>query len=625
MKLPINNIIRHEVSNSKHTKYNKNIPVPTVQNLFNLRSCTSTFYQSVFGDLANYGLSWAVLTGTVASTPKESWVFTKPSSSWSASKIYDSDPHIDMKSSNQVDQVTDYTNECNESKHIATYKSGKQDDQGVSLFLDMVTNEQIDSFEKVNDEGSKQTMFNVKPSNVPVGPDGSIGLHCLKTKTITTDFDLITYDPKIPSTWNRLCPGHTEGINQNEIDGSDSDTSCQLKETALPCFNLTRDYTIEQEGFEDWSWLDDISAVGTTGRRPYDTIVRDNLPMNTFSDNAEDNLTQEESEYLSKIWDESMEITTDYLQEEHLMSHEVSNNYATQLRVKQRMKWWYGLSGSESYTSKNDLKSLTQLEERMDRLLWKHNWFSSLAEARQALQHGHIKILRKRDIDSYMLKMNLSKDGKWGSNIDPQGPNTAYPELLTLGKQAKPSTLVNKGDFIYWKASKINSFWNKRSVATSSSNKSTWSGLNNNNVKSADWKSIISQGQYNDNSRIFDSNQNYMDTKYSTGVMNYNFPVSVHLINPEGVPEELSKFNESHDDNVVSSQLEVFTFTSPGLSLFIPSNDCESLLRMEVPSKSKFQVPLSSDILVNHHQYPYSQRSYKTMCSDLVLLPQSLI
>ena len=123
-----------------------------------------------------------------------------------------------------------------------------------------------------------------------------------------------------------------------------------------------------------------------------------------------------------------------------------------------------------------------------------------------------------------------------------------------------------------------------------------------------------------------------MDTKYSTGVMNYNFPVSVHLINPGGVceastilSEELSKFNQSHDDNVVSSQLEVFTFMSPGLSLFIPSNDCESLLRMEVPSKSKFQVPLSSDILVNHHQYPYSQRSYKTMCSDLVLLPQSLI
>ena len=577
--------------NSKHTKYDKNVSVATVQNLFTLRSCTSSFYQSVFGDLANYGLSWAVLTGTVASTPKESWVFTKPSSSWSTST-----------------NKTDYINECNESKDIETYqkyKLGKQDDQGVSLFLDMVTNEQIDSSEKVNDEGGKQTMFNVKPSNVPVGPDGSIGLHCLKTKTITTDFDLITYDPNMPSTWNRL--------NQNKIDDSDGDTSCQLKETSLPCFNLTRDYTIEQEGFEDWSWLDDISAVGTTGRRPYDTIVRDNLPMNTFSDNAEDNLTQEESEYLSKIWDESMEITTDYLQEEHLMSHEVSNNYATQLRVKQRMKWWYGLSGSESYTSKNDLKSLTQLEERMDRLLWKHNWFSSLAEARQALQHGHIKILRKRDIDTH-----LSKDGRWGSNIDPQGPNTAYPELLTLGKQAKPSTLVDKGDFIYWKASKINSFWNKRSVVSSSSNK-------NNNVKSADWKSIISQGQYNDNSRIFDSNQNYMDTKYSTGVMNYNFPVSVHLINPGGVSEELFKFNESHDDNVVSSQLEVFTFTSPGLSLFIPSNDCESLLRMEVPSKSKFQVPLSSDILVNHHQYPYSQRSYKTMCSDLVLLPQSLI
>ena len=580
--------------NSKHTKHDKNVSVATVQNLFTLRSCTSSFYQSVFGDLANYGLSWAVLTGTVASTPKESWVFTKPSSSWSTSRIIDSE--------------TDYINECNESKHIETYqkyKLGKQDDQGVSLFLDMVTNEQIDSSEKVNDEGGKQTMFNVKPSNVPVGPDGSIGLHCLKTKTITTDFDLITYDPNMPSTWNRL--------NQNEIDDSDGDTSCQLKETSLPCFNLTRDYTIEQEGFEDWSWLDDISAVGTTGRRPYDTIVRDNLPMNTFSDNAEDNLTQEESEYLSKIWDESMEITTDYLQEEHLMSHEVSNNYATQLRVKQRMKWWYGLSGSESYTSKNDLKSLTQLEERMDRLLWKHNWFSSLAEARQALQHGHIKILRKRDIDTH-----LSKDGRWGSNIDPQGPNTAYPELLTLGKQAKPSTLVDKGDFIYWKASKINSFWNKRSVVSSSSNK-------NNNVKSADWKSIISQGQYNDNSRIFDSNQNYMDTKYSTGVMNYNFPVSVHLINPGGVSEGFFKSNESHDDNVVSSQLEVFTFASPGLSLFIPSNDCESLLRMEVPSKSKFQVPLSSDILVNHHQYPYSQRSYKTMCSDLVLLPQSLI
>nr|ATY40903.1 ribosomal protein S4 [Picobiliphyte sp. MS584-11] len=552
--------------------------MPPVQNLLHLRTCTSSL-RTTLQDLSKYGLSWALLTGTIASKDKESFIF--------ASQLNDN--HA---------KYSEATTKYNQEELASIVNE-------VDIFLDVATNVL----------GGKL---------LESTPLGELALYRLKTKTIATNFELEAYDPKI-------------------------------QEKELPCFNLTRDYTIEQEGFEDWSWLNGVSAVGTSGTRPYDAIVRDDLynvvpedydgsestATNTTHTSVTSNineLTSEETEFMAKIWDESMEISTEYLQEEHLLSHEISNNFATQLRVKQRMKWWYGLSGRQNFTSKNELDALTQLEERVDRLLWKHNWFSSLAESRQMLQHGHIMILRKRDIDTYMVDKNHDFS-KWGTVNECLENPVNTEELMSLGKRVKPSTLASKGDFIYWKASTLSSFW-KKHLPSQSKTAHLSSQINEDNLQLNSesmshlnvntWKSLLAEGQYNESLQ----KRELADTKYSKGLMNYNFPLAPHLIS--NAFSDILKQDKlcSPLDNCTSSPsndleennfFQVVGLPAVGLSLFVSSNDCESLLAMKAPSQKKHSVPLSSSILSNHYQYPYCQRSYKTMCSDLILLPQSLV
>jgi hypothetical protein len=64
------------------------------------------------------------------------------------------------------------------------------------------------------------------------------------------------------------------------------------------------------------------------------------------------------------------------------------------------------------------------------------------------LQHGHIMILRKRDIDTYMVEKNHDFS-KWGTVNECLENPVNTEELMSLGKRVKPSTLASKGDFIY--------------------------------------------------------------------------------------------------------------------------------------------------------------------------------
>jgi ribosomal protein S4 len=89
------------------------------------------------------------------------------------------------------------------------------------------------------------------------------------------------------------------------------------------------------------------------------------------------------------------------------MSDEIQQIYASRLHFQQKIKWFYGLLTTSSlnrhiypYNSKRGLRSkklmglsfLSELERRLDILLYRLSLFPTIASARQAIQHKRIRI-----------------------------------------------------------------------------------------------------------------------------------------------------------------------------------------------------------------------------------------
>ena len=191
--------------------------------------------------------------------------------------------------------------------------------------------------------------------------------------------------------------------------------------TKISAFKVSRDYisSDSSEGFEDWSFLDQ--------KRPYDSLVRENI-YELLEDLENSKAMTSEPRVLKSLRDSeevrsgdyetsAMNTTNDGL-EEHLFSSEIQNTYANRLRLEQRMKHFYGFTSlttklvkASNAKSKKLQKStrnfhfgsqsvwdiLLQLEERIDIHLFRLNWVSSLAHARQVLKHKHIGILDRKD------------------------------------------------------------------------------------------------------------------------------------------------------------------------------------------------------------------------------------
>ena len=166
--------------------------------------------------------------------------------------------------------------------------------------------------------------------------------------------------------------------------------------------SFQRDYMLDQDGFEDWSWLCD--------QRPYDSLVRESLSDSfaTFTPEASLSL-------------------------EHLGNEELSNSYATKLRSTQQMKWFTQSSRVASEGVESPWFVLN--EQRADRLLWNQGWFVSQAQARQMLQHKKIGILRAKDNEA------------WRRDSDASCP-------ATYASVASPRTFVKPGDILYWRGSR---------------------------------------------------------------------------------------------------------------------------------------------------------------------------
>jgi len=162
-----------------------------------------------------------------------------------------------------------------------------------------------------------------------------------------------------------------------------------------------RDYMLDQDGFEDWSWLCD--------QRPYDSLVRESL-SDSFATFAPD---------------------APVAALEHLGNEELSNSYATKLRSTQQMKWFTQSSRVASEGVESPWFVLN--EQRADRLLWNQGWFVSQAQARQMLQHKKIGILRAKDKEAWRRDSDAS--------------------LATYASIASPRTFVKPGDILYWRGS----------------------------------------------------------------------------------------------------------------------------------------------------------------------------
>jgi len=92
------------------------------------------------------------------------------------------------------------------------------------------------------------------------------------------------------------------------------------------------------------------------------------------------------------------------------------SNYKVQLREKQKVKRFYGVAEKQfrnffykaaqkkGITGENLLQSL---ELRLDNVLYRMNFASSRAHARQLIRHGHVLVNNKKaSIPSYSLRLN---------------------------------------------------------------------------------------------------------------------------------------------------------------------------------------------------------------------------
>ena len=226
--------------------------------------------------------------------------------------------------------------------------------------------------------------------------------------------------------------------------------------TKISAFKVSRDYisSDSSEGFEDWSFLDQ--------KRPYDSLVRENIYElledleNSKAMTSEPRVLEGKTKYFSQIkslrdseevrsgdYETSAMNTTNDGLEEHLFSSEIQNTYANRLRLEQRMKHFYGFTSlttklvkASNAKSKKLQKStrnfhfgsqsvwdiLLQLEERIDIHLFRLNWVSSLAHARQVLKHKHIGILDRKDrqITGWIKGYAFGSEASFGNEASKQ-------------------------------------------------------------------------------------------------------------------------------------------------------------------------------------------------------------
>lgn len=119
-----------------------------------------------------------------------------------------------------------------------------------------------------------------------------------------------------------------------------------------------------------------------------------------------------------------------YAPGQHGQSRKKISNYGIQLREKQKVRRYYGISESQmrKYFEMADKKAgitgenlLKILESRLDNVVYRLGLAASRPEARQLVTHGHFKVNGKKvNIPSYLTSVGDTIEVKEGSKSSPK-------------------------------------------------------------------------------------------------------------------------------------------------------------------------------------------------------------
>jgi small subunit ribosomal protein S4 len=130
----------------------------------------------------------------------------------------------------------------------------------------------------------------------------------------------------------------------------------------------------------------------------------------------------------------------------HTMKRRKATDYAMRLREKQKVKRYYGvferqfrryLSIAERATGNTANTLMSLLERRLDNIVHRMGFAGSRAQARQLVNHGHLRVNGKKvDIPSYLVKAGDTVSVK------------ARPKSLRFVKGAQEEYRVTVPDFL---------------------------------------------------------------------------------------------------------------------------------------------------------------------------------
>ena len=141
-----------------------------------------------------------------------------------------------------------------------------------------------------------------------------------------------------------------------------------------------------------------------------------------------------------------------------------TSDYGTQLEAKQKMKFYYGNMNERQFRNVyrkalskkgNTTENLVGLlERRLDTVIYRAKFATTVFSARQLINHGHIKVNGKKvNVASYQLKeedvVEVKEKSKQLAQIDISLANKEreFPEYLQVDEKQKKVTFVRTPKF----------------------------------------------------------------------------------------------------------------------------------------------------------------------------------
>ena len=382
-----------------------------------------------------------------------------------------------------------------------------------------------------------------------------------------------------------------ENLYTNISPNVDSGSSENETSTLTP-FKVSRDYVSSDasEGFEDWSFLDQ--------KRPYDSLIRENifelLEDLKGSTNMEDNQLP---------------------LEEHLFSSDINKTYANRLRLQQRIKRFYGLKPAvmKSLLTDGDLQydqthgvwgKLLKLEERVDVQLFRLNWVSSIAHARQILKHKHIGIINRKDRPQTMFNTSYSV----ASLPDSLAPSVASSDLC-----------IKSGDLVYWRKNDIVPYTGHQIKSSMFGTNPSSSTTSNENLYKFPWFSHINASNIQPaavNIKLEDFIPGALesgDTELTTGSLGASLPTPVFAL-----ANILGSIKISNESITVVTELD--ELNNHAIRTGSEANQLGSYATR--PGVENTQL---AKYFETHYKYTYSIRTSNSFAISYLRLPQSSI